>query len=145
MVFWNDRGAEIKPLKRYNFQSSGEWASVQLGHIDSPLITVTVCAADSRHTVCYNAEQAAARSTSRNYDGGVLPVQRVRRCGNKTGQSQTPFRRLIGWLEAGANMTQSLSWMPAAKLLYSSKGMCVSVHACVRACVCVLCECGPVQ
>ena len=48
---------------------------------------------------------------------------------------QTPFQRPIGWLEAGANMTQSLSWMPAAKLLYSSKRMCVRICVCV--CVCV--------
>ena len=134
---------EITPWKvpvQINWRAS--WRdNTQLEHIDRLLITVSVCTSDSIHKVCFDARRAAARSTSRNYSRRAYcpcEVRVRRRCGNKIWQKpiyQTPLQRPIGWLEAGANMTQSLSWMPAAKLLYSSKRMCMCVCVCVCLCV----------
>lgn len=69
-------------------------------------------------------------------EDGTLPGWRLRRRTCKIWQTlfrRTPLPQLIGWPEAGANMTQSLSEMPAAELLYSLT--CVCVRARVRACV----------
>lgn len=123
------------------------WASWQdnlrLDHIDSLLITVRVCTTDSIHKVCFDAKQAAARSTSRNYSRRAYcpcEVRVRRRCGNKIWQNLSTKHLSTGRL---AGSRQERTWLNLY-LECQQLNYYTAQRECVCVCVCVW-VCGPAQ
>lgn len=109
------------------FRDGNMWCE----HIGGAVSHCHCVSSASKRWVCFDAEQEKSLNILRN-DSILGP--RWGSVETRYGQTYLPntFLSAVGWVKAAANMAQSLSRMPAAKLLYSSVRM--SVWSCAVKC-----------